>query len=160
MGNIDDTIKGGIHFERKLNFSKDDVVEETKVESEEPKIDPEYEARQIRLSRKPTQAKTVNYSGFAVNGMSVGIMLYGIQDVMLDPNTVELFNLIETTFGIKIEYEKFITLVEAWKTHIISLMGSIQLDLGYYQQMRRKMKDMDREDLFGFINDEIEKAGI
>ena len=76
---------------------------------------------------------------------------------MLSPDTIEFVNLIETTFNVTIDYEKFTTLVEAWKTHIISICSSIQLLLGYYQQTRRRMKEMDREDLFGFVNDELAK---
>ena len=55
------------------------------------------------------------------------------------------------------EYEKFVTLVEAWKTHIISLCGSIQMFLGYHQQLRRRMKETDREGLLSFVNDEMGK---
>ena len=157
MNNIDDVMKDGISFERKLNFGKDDVVEEVKVEPEEPKVDAEYEARQLRLSKKHRQAKTINYSGFAVNGGSVLIMLYGIQNIMLSPDTIEFVNLIETTFGVTIDYEKFANLVEAWKTHIISLCGSIQMFLGYHQQLRRRMKETDREGLLSFVNDEMGK---
>ena len=84
-------------------------------------------------------------------------MLYGIQNILLSPDTIEFANLIETTFGVTLDYEKFANLVEAWKTHLISLCGSIQMFLGYYQQLRRRMKDMDREDVFGFMNDELTK---
>ena len=162
---------GGINFKRKRNwdtkkeepkmFSRtapDKPDEELEEEVKEPVVvDSEYEARQLRLSKKHRQAKAINYSGFAVNGSSVLIMLYGIQNIMLSPDTIEFVNLIETTFGVTIDYEKFANLVEAWKTHIISLCGSIQMFLGYHQQLRRRMKETDREGLFGFINDEIGK---
>ena len=146
---------GGISFERKRNF--EDKVEEVEVKPEEPKVDIEYEARQLRLSKKHKQAKVVNCSGFAVNGSSILALLYGINNIMLSPDTIEFVNLIETTFNITIDYEKFTTLVEAWKTHIISICSSVQILLGYYQQTRRRMKEMDREDLFGFVNDELAK---
>ena len=150
---------GGINFQRKTNFGekpKDPEVEE--IEVEEPEIDEEYLARQARLEAKYKTAKTVNYSGFAVNGASVGVMLFGINNIVMDPNTIEFMNLIETTFGIEIEYEKFVELVELWKTHLISLCGSVQLGFVYYQQTRQKMKNMDREDLWGFMNDELGKV--
>ena len=76
---------------------------------------------------------------------------------MLSPDTIEFVNLIGTTFGIEIKYEEFAILIEAWKTHIISLCGSVQMFLGYHQQLRRKMKETDREGLFGFVNDELGK---
>ena len=157
VGNIDDVMKDGISFERKLNFGKEECVEDVKVEPEEPKVDAEYEARQLRLSKKHRQAKAINYSGFAVNGTSILVMVYGIQNIMLSPDTIEFVNLIETTFGIEIKYEEFANLVEEWKTHLISLCGSVQMFLGYHQQLRRKMKETDREGLFGFVNDELGK---
>ena len=157
MGTMDDVMKDGISFTNKRNWKKDDVVEEVKVEPEEPKVDIEYEARQIRLGKKHKQAKVINYSGFAENGTTILVLLYGVQNIMLSPDTIEFVNLIETTFGVTIDYEKFANLVEAWKTHIISLCGSIQMFLGYHQQLRRRMKETDREGLFGFINDEIGK---
>ena len=107
MGTMDDVMKDGISFTNKRNWKKDDVVEEVKVEPEEPKVDAEYEARQLRLTKKHKQAKVVNYSGFAVNGTSVFVLLYGVQNIMLSPDTIEFVNLIGTTFGIEIKYEEF-----------------------------------------------------
>ena len=150
---------GGISFERKTNFGKKE--EEPKVEEseiiEEPKVDEEYLARQARLEAKLKTAKVVNYSGFAVNGSSILALLLGIHHFIMDPNTLELINLIETTFGVDIPYEQFIEIVELWKAQIMSLCGSIQLFFMYYQQTRQRMKNSDTEDLWGFINEEFEK---
>ena len=149
---------GGINFTRKRNFG--DEKEEPKVEEskvEESEIDEEHLARQERLEQKLKTAKKVNYSGFAVNGASIGVMLFGVHNVMMSPNTLELINLIETTFGIEIQYERFIELVEAWKAQLISMAGSVQLGFVYYQQTRRKMKEMDTENLWGFVNGELGK---
>ena len=150
---------GGISFKRKTNFGKKE--EEPKVEEseiiEEPKVDEEYLARQARLEAKLKTAKVVNYSGFAVNGSSILALLLGIHHFIMDPNTLELINLIETTFGVDIPYEQFIEIVELWKAQIMSLCGSIQLFFMYYQQTRQRMKNSDTEDLWGFINEEFEK---
>ena len=150
---------GGISFERKTNFGKKE--EEPKVEEseiiEEPKVDEEYLARQARLTAKLKTAKVVNYSGFAVNGSSILALLFGIHHFIMDLNTLELINLIETTFGVDIPYEQFIEIVELWKAQIMSLCGSIQLFFMYYQQTRQRMKNSDTEDLWGFINEEFEK---
>ena len=150
---------GGISFERKTNFGKKE--EEPKVEEseiiEKPKVDEEYLARQARLTAKLKTAKVVNYSGFAVNGSSILALLFGVHHFIMDPNTLELINLIETTFGVDIPYEQFIEIVELWKAQIMSLCGSIQLFFMYYQQTRQRMKNSDTEDLWGFINEEFEK---
>ena len=149
---------GGISFERKRNFGKE---EEPKVEEseiiEEPKVDEEYLARQARLEAKLKTAKTVYYGGFAVNGSSIFALLFGVHHFIMDPNTLELINLIETTFGVDIPYEQFIEIVELWKAQIMSLCGSIQLCFVYYQQTRQRMKNADTEDLWAFINEEFEK---
>ena len=160
MSNIDDVMKDGISFERKLNFGKEECVEEAKVEPEKPKepeIDHEYLARQARLEARLVTAKTVNYSGFAINGSTIIVILVGINNFIMDPNTLELINLIEKTFGIKIPYEEFVELVELWKAQIMSLCGSVQMGFMYYQQTRQRMKDADTEDTWAFINEEFGK---
>ena len=150
---------GGISFERKRNFGKE---EEPKVEDseiiEEPKVDEEYLARQARLEAKLTTAKVVNYSGFAVNGSSILVLLFGVHHFIMDPNTLELINFIERIFKIEIPYEEFIEIVELWKTQIISLCSSIQMFFIYYQQTRQRMKDADTENAWDFINKELSKV--
>ena len=164
---------GGISFERKRNFDtkKNEpdmfsrkapdkpIEEEPKEEITEPVkvLDAEAEARQARLEAKLKTAKVVNYSGFAFNGSSIFALLFGVHHFIMDPNTLELINLIETTFGVDIPYEQFIEIVELWKAQIMSLCGSIQLFFMYYQQTRQRMKNSDTEDLWGFINEEFEK---
>ena len=163
---------GGISFERKRNFDsnkkepemfsrkapdKPDEEPEEEIIEEPVVLDPESAARQARLEAKLKTAKAVNYSGFAVNGSSIFVLLFGIHHVIMDPSTIELINLIETTFGIDIPYEQFVEIVELWKAQIISLCGSIQVFLAGYQQTRQRMKDADTEDTWAFINEELEK---
>ena len=163
---------GGISFERKRNFDSkkkepemfsrkapDKPEEEPEEEIiEEPEIlDPISAARQARLEAKLKTAKVVNYSGFAANGSSIFILLFGVHHFIMDPSTVELINLIETTFGIDIPYEQFVELVELWKAQIISLCGSVQFGFMAYQNTRQRMKDADTEDTWAFINEELGK---
>ena len=163
---------GGISFERKRNFDSkkkepemfsrktpDKPVEEPEKEIiEEPVVlDPESAARQARLEAKLKTAKAVNYSGFAVNGSSMLVILVGGNNVIMDPSTLELINLIETTFGIDIPYERFVEIVELWKAQIMSLCGAVQVGFMAYQNTRQRMKDADTEDTWAFINQELEK---
>jgi hypothetical protein len=163
---------GGISFERKRNFdakkkepemfsrkAPDKPEEEPEEEIiEEPEVlDPVSAARQARLEAKLKTAKAVNYSGFAVNGSSIFILLFGVHHVIMDPSTLELINLIETTFGINIPYEQFVEIVELWKAQIMSLCGSVQVGFMAYQNTRQRMKDADTEDTWAFINEELEK---
>jgi len=163
---------GGISFERKRNFdtkkkepemfsrkAPDEPDEELEEEViEEPVVlDPESAARQARLEAKLNTAKAVNYSGFAVNGSSILVLLFGVHHFVMDPSTIELITLIETTFGIDIPYEQFVEIVELWKAQIMSLCGSVQVGFMAYQNTRQRMKDADTEDTWAFINEELEK---
>ena len=163
---------GGISFERKRNFdtkkkepemfsrkAPDKPEEEPEEEIiEEPEVlDPVSAARQARLEAKLKTAKVVNYSGFAVNGSSIFVLLFGVHHFIMDPSTIELINLIETTFGINIPYERFVEIVELWKAQIMSLCGSVQVGFMAYQNTRQRMKDADTEDTWAFINEELEK---
>ena len=164
---------GGINFKRKRNFGdkkeepemfsrkapdKPDEEPEEEIIEEPILLDSESVARQARLEAKLVTAKAVNYSGFAVNGSSMLVILVGVNNVIMDPSTLELINLIETTFGIDIPYERFIELIEAWKAHIMTLCGTIQMFFMYYQQIRQGMKDADTEDTWEFVNGELGKV--
>ena len=163
---------GGISFERKRNFDskkkepemfsrkvpdKPDEEPEEEIIEEPVVLDPESAARQARLEAKLNTAKAVNYSGFAVNGSSILVLLFGVHHFIMDPSTIELINLIETTFGIDIPYERFVEIVELWKAQIMSLCGSVQVGFMAYQNTRQRMKDADIEDTWAFINEELEK---
>ena len=163
---------GGISFERKRNFDskkkepemfsrkapdKPDEEPEEEIIEEPEVLDPVSAARQARLEAKLKTAKVVNYSGFAVNGSSIFVLLFGVHHFIMDPSTVELINLIETTFGIDIPYEQFVEIVELWKAQIMSLCGSVQVGFMAYQNTRQRMKDADIEDTWAFINEELEK---
>ena len=163
---------GGISFERKRNFDskkkepemfsrkvpdKPDEEPEEEIIEEPVVLDSESVARQARLEAKLNTAKAVNYSGFAFNGSSILVLLFGVHHFIMDPSTVELINLIETTFGIDIPYERFVEIVELWKAQIMSLCGSVQVGFMAYQNTRQRMKDADTEDTWAFINEELEK---
>ena len=163
---------GGISFERKRNFDskkkepemfsrkvpdKPDEEPEEEIIEEPVVLDSESVARQARLEAKLNTAKAVNYSGFAFNGSSILVLLFGVHHFIMDPSTVELINLIETTFGIDIPYEQFVEIVELWKAQIMSLCGSVQVGFMAYQNTRQRMKDADTEDTWAFINEELEK---
>tara|TARA_R100000808_G_C2144217_1_gene152012 strand:- start:900 stop:1226 length:327 start_codon:yes stop_codon:yes gene_type:complete len=101
-------------------------------------------------------AKTVNYSGFAVNGGSIFFVLYGAHELALDPNTAATVELFNEAFGTDFNYSKFIEIIEAWKVHITTLAGGIQTSFIWYQSMRQKMKDLDSPESFlTFVNNEL-----
>jgi len=170
---------GGISFDRKRNFKsnepemfsrkpEDKIQEEEKTETQEEglldeqprNLDKESLLRAERLAKAHNRAKQINFSGFAVNGGSIAMLFFGINNILLDPETVGMVTTIEEMTGVELYYDKIIEFIEKFKAQIISIFGSIQLMLGYYQQLRGRMKNTDREDTFAFINEELGKAGL
>ena len=150
-------LEDGISLKNKRKWDKDpeEKVEEEPI-PEEPKEDIQQLLRQKMLGEKLDVAKGVNYSGFAVNGGSILFVLYGAHELALDPNTATTVALFNETFGTNFDYDKFVETIEAWKVHITSLAGSMQMMFMYYQSMRQKMKDLDTPKSFlKFINDEL-----
>jgi len=150
-------LEDGISLKNKRKWDKDpeEKVEEEPI-PEEPKEDIQQLLRQKMLGEKLDVAKGVNYSGFAVNGGSIFFVLYGAHELALDPNTASTIALFNETFGTNFDYDKFVETIEAWKVHITSLAGSMQMMFMYYQSMRQKMKDLDTPKSFlKFINDEL-----
>ena len=148
----------GISFTNKRNWDKDPekVKEEPKPEPQKPKEDIQQLLRQKELGEKLDTAKTVNYSGFAINGGSIFFVLYGAHELALDPNTASTVELFNETFGTDFNYAGFAETIEAWKVHITTLAGGIQTSFMWYQQMRQKMKDLDSPKSFiAFVNDEL-----
>ena len=150
-------LEDGISLKNKRKWDKDpeEKVEEEPI-PEEPKEDIQQLLRQKMLGEKLDVAKGVNYSGFAVNGGSILFVLYGAHELALDPNTATTVALFNETFGTNFDYDKFVETIEAWKVHITSLAGSMQMMFMWYQQMRQKMKDLDTPKSFiSFLNDEL-----
>ena len=151
----------GISFTNKRNWDKDPekVKEEPKPEPQKPKEDIQQLLRQKELGKKLDTAKTVNYSGFAINGGSIFFVLYGAHELALDPNTASTVELFNETFGTDFNYAGFAETIEAWKVHITTLAGGIQTSFMWYQSMRQKMKDLDTPKSFlAFVNDELGEA--
>lgn len=154
----------GLDKDGGISFSKpSDKIEEIKQEllnEQFRNIDKESLLRAERLEHAHKRAKQINYSGFAINGGSIAMLFFGINNILLDPETVNIISIIEEMTGLNLHYDKFIKFIEQFKAYLISIFGSIQILLGYYQQLRGRMKDADREDTFAFINQELGKAGF
>ena len=149
---------GGISFTNKRNFGKQkeepvvqEVVEELEIQDEE------YLARQKRLEAKLITAKSVNYSGFAFNGSSIFIMLYGINNIISDPNTLSILNTFNELFDLNIDFNHIVSKIEEFKAQLIGLCVSIQTSFMAYQDFCQKMKDKDTESFMDVLNEELDK---
>ena len=149
---------GGINFTRKRNFSETEtpkpIVEEQKSDIKHSQVKSD---KQIRLEAKLKTAKTINYSGFVVNGGGVMTLLFGLNSIISDPNTLALLNSINDTFDLNINFELVLQNIEAFKMQLIGIFVSIQTMFVGYQDTCKKMKDRNTESFMEVINEELGK---
>ena len=132
---------GGINFGRKRNF---DVKEEIEEKVEEPKrLDTEELLRQEKLNAQLVKAKTINYSGFAVNGGSIVGLLFVIDNFVFSPSTLDMLEMINTTFNLDIDFVGIIDLMQEYKAQLIGACMSFQTMLLGYKDICQKAKDRD-----------------
>ena len=168
---------GGISFTRKKNFDskkksnlpegmfsrrpEDKVEEVEEVEVEKPRqLDKEELLRQERLNAKLRKEKGIQAGGFGVNGGSVLGVLFALDSFVFNPSTLETLQLINDTFGLSIDFEKIINILQEHKAQLIGFFISIQTFIMAYKDTCQKMKDRDTEDFMEVINDELGKIGI
>ena len=168
---------GGISFTRKKNFDskkKPDVPEgmfsrrpEDKVEEEVPKSVVEDRPRSAaelakaeRLNAKLRKAKGIQAGGFAFNGGSIIAMLFYIDSVLANPDTIDTLNLINEMTGADIDFENMIAIIQGYKAQIIGFAISSQTMIMGYKDMVQKMKDRGDESFYNVLNEELEKVGI
>jgi len=119
---------GGINFSRKRNF---DDKKEPEEKPEEPKRpDVEDLLKQERLNAQLVKAKTINYSGFAVNGGSIVGLLFVIDNFIFDPTTLELLEMIfNKTLGLNIDFLNIINLMQEYRHSLLVLVYLCRLCL-------------------------------
>ena len=162
---------GGISFERKKNspdkkkpygINIDEPQEEVEeVEVEKPRqLDKEELLRQERLNAKLRKAKGIQAGGLAVNGGSILGILFALDSFVFNPSTLETLQLINDTFGLSIDFEKIINVLQENKAQLIGFFISIQTIIMGYKDTCQKMKDRDTESFMEVVNDELGKVGI
>ena len=150
---------GGISFSKKNK--KPYGLAEPKEEVEEPKrLDTEELLRQERLNAQLSKAKAINYSGFALNGGSIVGLLFVIDNFIFDDSTLELLEMINTTFNLEINFVGIIELLQEYKAQLIGACISFQTMLVGYKDMCQKAKDRDCDSLYEVFSEELEKVGI
>ena len=168
---------GGISFTRKRNFDskkKSDVPEgmfsrrpEEKVEEEvqEPVVEDRPRsaaelAKAERLNAKLRKAKGIQAGGFAFNGGSIIAMLFYIDSLLANPDTIDTLNLINEMTGADIDFETIVATIQGYKAQIIGFAVSSQSMIMGYKDIVQKMKDRGNESFYDVLNEELEKAGI
>ena len=152
---------GGISFSRKRNFDdKKEPKEKPEEKIEEAKrLDTEDLLKQERLNAQLVKAKTINYSGFAVNGGSIVGLLFVIDNFIFDPTTLELLEMMfNKTLGLDIDFPNIINLMQEYKAQLIGACISMQTMLMGYKDTVQKMKDRGNESFYEVFNEELEKV--
>ena len=150
---------GGISFGRKKNL---DVKEKVEEKVEEPKrLDTEELLRQERLNAQLVKAKTINYSGFALNGGSIVGLLFVIDNFVFSPGTLDMLEMIfNKTLGLDVDFLNIINLLQEYKAQLIGACMSFQTMLLGYKDICQKAKDRDCDSLYQIFNEELEKIGV
>ena len=154
---------GGLQKDGGISFSRKPKPEEKEPEKEieEPKrLDTEELLKQERLNAKLSQAKRIQGSGFAINGSVLIGSIFYLDSLLLNPDFVANLNMINDMFGLEIDFEKVIAVIQEWKTQIIGFATSSQLMIMQYKQTVQKMKDTGNESFYDAFNKELEKIGI
>jgi len=87
-------------------------------------------------------------------------LLFGLNSIISDPNTLALLNSINDTFDLNINFELVLQNIEAFKMQLIGIFVSIQTMFVGYQDTCKKMKDRNTESFMEVINQELDKAGL
>tara|TARA_R100000152_G_C6694980_1_gene125721 strand:+ start:209 stop:745 length:537 start_codon:yes stop_codon:yes gene_type:complete len=168
---------GGISFTRKRNFDtkkKSDLPDgmfsrrpedKPKEEVPEPVVEDrprsaEELSKAERLNAKLRKAKGVQAGGFAVNGGSIIAMLFYIDSLLANPDTIDTLNLINEMTGANIDFETIVATIQGYKAQIIGFAVSSQSMIMGYKDIVQKMKDRGNESFYDVLNEELEKAGI
>ena len=157
---------GGISFSRKLKAKKEEPHElaEPKEPEEEIKVpkrlDTEELLKKERLNAKLSQAKRIQGGGFAINGsVLIGAFFY-LDSLLLNPDFVANLKMINDMFGLEIDFEKAIAVIQEWKSQIIGFCISSQTMIMGYKDMVQKQRNKGDESFMSVLNDELGEMGI
>ena len=154
---------GGISFSNKLkgDEKKPYGLAEPKEEIPEPRnLDVQELAESERLNARLSQAKRINYSGFAVNGTTIIGAIFYLDSLLVQPDFVDNLNMINDMFDLNINFEQIIATIQGYKAQIIGFAISSQTMIMGYKDTVSKMKDRGNESFYEVFSEELEKVGI
>ena len=150
--------EGGISFgKQKKPYGLAEPQEEVK---EARNVDIKELAKDERLNAKLAQAKTINYSGFAVNGTTIIGALFYLDSLLINPDTIDTLNMINDMFNTDINFEHIIATIQGYKAQIIGFAVSSQTMFMGYKDTVQKMKDRGNESFYEVFSEELDKVGI
>ena len=157
---------GGLQQDGGISFGKPkakDKEPEKEIEEEvkEPRnVDIKELAKDERLNAKLSTAKNINLAGFGINTSAIFSLLFYVDSLLVNPDTIMQLNMINEMFDLEIDFEKIITTIQTWKMEIISLCVSSQTMLLGYKDLVQKQKNQGNENIMEIFNEELEKIGL
>ena len=159
---------GGISFSRKLKEGDEESKNKPYGLSEpkEPEeavesvrnLDANELAKTERLNAKLSTAKNINLAGFGINTSAIFSLLFYVDSLLVNPDTIVQLNMINEMFDLEIDFEKIITTIQTWKMEIISLCVSSQTMIYGYKDLVAKQKEQGNEDFMEVVNNELGKV--
>ena len=87
-------------------------------------------------------------------------MLFYIDSLLIDPNTLDTLNSIDDMFGLNVDFEQIIATIQGYKAQIIGMCVTTQTMIMQYKSTVQKMKDDGNESFYEVFNKQLEEAGI
>ena len=155
---------GGISFSRELK--KGDEKPEKKpyglAEPKEPEEEiepaPVLDAKSERLNAKLSRAKNINLAGFGINSSAIFSVLFYVDSMLANSDTILQLNNINDMFGLEIDFEGIITMIQDFKMQIVGLCISSQTMLLGYKDLVAKQAEQGNEDFMEVLNSELGKV--
>ena len=155
---------GGISFskiKKPYGLAEPKEPEETQETVESVRnLDANELAKTERLNAKLSTAKNINLAGFGINTSAIFSLLFYVDSLLVNPDTIVQLNMINEMFDLEIDFEKIITTIQTWKMEIISLCVSSQTMILGYKDTVQKMKDRGNESFMEVFNEELDKVGV
>ena len=155
---------GGISFSRELK--KGDEKPEKKpyglAEPKEPEEEiepaPVLDAKSERLNAKLSRAKNINLAGFGINSSAIFSVLFYVDSMLANSDTILQLNNINDMFGLEIDFEGIIKMIQDFKMQIVGLCVSSQTFIYGYKDLVAKQAEQGNEDFMEVLNSELGKV--
>ena len=153
---------GGISFskiKKPYGLAEPKEPEETQETVESVRnLDANDLAKAERLNAKLSTAKNINLAGFGVNTSAIFSLLFYVDSLLVNSETLVQLNMINEVFDLEIDFEKIIIMIQDWKMEIISLCVSIQTFIYGYKDLVVKQKEQQNENFMEVLNSELGKV--
>ena len=159
---------GGFSFSRELKKGDEKpekkpygIAEPEESEEEAPPVrnlDANELAKTERLNAKLSTAKNINLAGFGINSSAIfSVLIYG-DSVLSNPDTILQLNMINEMFGLEIDFEGIIKMIQDFKMQIVGLCVSSQTFIYGYKDLVAKQAEQGNEDFMEVLNSELGKV--